>query len=573
MNINTITNVGQVHLNAAIGGGQPLVIKSIVLGDGTQPATIEEAKALTSIKGLKKTSGALTVETVGNTIKIHAPIDNIGVDAGFKIREIGINVEGANKENVLFWYINYGEESSYMSPNSSGMVRSDLNFDIIVNQDSVEFVNSGDDSKIFATKMYVDKEIENLANSVNDLVDINKATYLKKVCLYYGYPNAICGSWDIENSISIYKDYDIVVFGDNYNDPTHEAHADMVLIINGLKAKYPKIQIFGYVPCAAQGGTKNLTTEQIKAEIDKWAALKITGVFLDEFGYDYWNTRLRQNEIITHARTHKQLVFVNSWEDKYVFSNENMTISWMPDFRPNPDSTPSIMSNKDYSLYENLFWDAHSGVQKHQEPWVIYKAWDYYCKEQAEFGKKTYWQQYGTQTISLDGILKSTSTALRKECMSISILMARMLNINGVAFGDENWGSRGDFYRWDLPLLNLKRGETIDKARVTFMPGDGYPCEYLSFINGDTYNAYWTEGDMDMSTGVRMVKKNGVVQKDIWVSDLDKSLANKLDKNEGGTVIGPTTFESGIVINNNGIDFGGGTIIRKNNDGDLEFLF
>lgn len=551
MKVNTITNVGQTHLNAAVGGGTPITIKSIVLGDGSV-ATLEEAKALTAIKGVKKVASSLTISTETGTIKIHAPIDNIGIDVGFKIREIGIIIADANGADSLFWYVNYDEDCSFMSPNSSGLVRTDLNFDIVIDNDSVEFVNSGDDTKIFATKLYVDKEIENLANSVNDLVDINKATYLKKVCLYYGYPNAICGSWNVDNSINIYKDYDIVVFGDNYNDPTHEAHADMVLIINGLKAKYPKIQIFGYVPCAAQGGTKNLTTEQIKAEIDKWAALKITGVFLDEFGYDYWNTRLRQNEIITHARTHKQLVFVNSWEDKYVFSNANMTISWMPGFIPNPDSTPAIISNKDYSLYENLFWDAHTGTQKHQEPWVIYKAWDYYCKEQTEFGGKTYWQQYGTQTISLDGILNSTPEALRKEYMSISILMARMLNINGVAFGDENWGSRGDFYRWDLPLLNLKRSDTIDRARVTFMnPGDGYPCEYLSFINGDTYQAYWTENNMDMSTGVRMVRKNGDTQKDIWVSDLDKTLANKLDKREGGVVEKKTVFKEGIGVGPN----------------------
>lgn len=179
MTINTITNVGQVHLNSAIGGGQALVIKSIVLGDGIKPDTIEEAKELTSIKSSKKVAGILTVNVNGNTIHIHAPVDNIGVLEGFKIREIGINVEGANKEDVLFWYINYGEETSFMSANSTGLVRSDLNFDIVINQDSVIFENGGDDSSIFATKEYVDKEIKIIKDRVDD-IDIDLSTKLDK---------------------------------------------------------------------------------------------------------------------------------------------------------------------------------------------------------------------------------------------------------------------------------------------------------------------------------------------------------------------------------------------------------
>ncbi|MGL4854989.1 MAG: hypothetical protein ACRC37_07020, partial [Lentisphaeria bacterium] len=310
----------------------------------------------------------------------------------------------------------------------------------------------------------------------------SESNYFEKVCFYYGYPISINGAWKVDTAVSIYSKYDMVVFGDNYNNPIHQAHADTVLIINKLKEVAKETKIVGYVPCAVSGGSKNLTTEQIKERINMWHNLKINGIFLDEFGYDYQNTRERQNEIISYVKNLGMFCFVNSWEDKYVYSNLPMTISWLPDFHPNPNSLPCLLDENDYSLYENFLWDAHTGVQKHQKPWVIYKAYDYYNKIQSEFGKSFY-EQYKTKTISLDGITREIENEEQGvEMRTISIFFARMLNISGVAFGDQNWGSTSNFKEWTLPEQNLKRGNSLDGISVTMI--DGSPSKYESFING-----------------------------------------------------------------------------------------
>lgn len=67
---------------------------------------------------------------------------------------------------------------------------------------------------------------------------------MKKVCLYYGYPIAINEAWNVSKAVDIYKNYDIIVFGDKYNAPNQEVYSSAVQIIKILKSDYLDIEIF-----------------------------------------------------------------------------------------------------------------------------------------------------------------------------------------------------------------------------------------------------------------------------------------------------------------------------------------
>ena len=102
---------------------------------------------------------------------------------------------------------------------------------------------------------------------------------MKKVCLYYHYPIAINEAWDVSKAVDIYKNYDIIVFGDECNAPNQEVYFSTVQIIKILRSDYPDIEIFEQVPCTTSGGGKNLSTHQIKALIDSWHDITLIGIF------------------------------------------------------------------------------------------------------------------------------------------------------------------------------------------------------------------------------------------------------------------------------------------------------
>ena len=161
-------------------------------------------------------------------------------------------------------------------------------------------------------------------NGLKDqLIEIDSAVlkrrFAEKVMLYYGYPNAINNSWDVNNSANIYKDYDVCIFGDGYCLPTHEAHAETVEIFRILKRISPDTRIVGYVPIGVQnvGSDSNLSMDELKRRVDLWKAIGADGIFLDEYGYDYGVTRARQNEIVSYCHDRGMFVFANSWSIEY----------------------------------------------------------------------------------------------------------------------------------------------------------------------------------------------------------------------------------------------------------------
>ncbi|MCO4795104.1 MAG: hypothetical protein KC493_15410 [Bacteriovoracaceae bacterium] len=164
---------------------------------------------------------------------------------------------------------------------------------------------------------------------------------LKNVGIYYAYLNSLnypTHAWDNDKVITDLDQYDILVIGDGIEKAAHPDYANSSYIIPRINSS---VEVFGYVDI---GNTVTHSMADMKTSVDEWETLGVEGVFLDEFGFDYWSgtdnaMRLRQNEIIDYIHTKNLKVFVNAWDPDDVFVKES--------------SSPSTISSGDYYLAES----------------------------------------------------------------------------------------------------------------------------------------------------------------------------------------------------------------------------
>ena len=129
------------------------------------------------------------------------------------------------------------------------------------------------------------------------------------LAIYYGKPSQVNGSSpNITKAVSVFSRYDNVVFGDALefpqftNPPTagqvadhvcnqnsHVDHDNTVSIIRQLENL--GTEVYGYVSIGGEGTARlcggvptPLTMSEIKARVDAWAAMKVTGILLRRSG-------------------------------------------------------------------------------------------------------------------------------------------------------------------------------------------------------------------------------------------------------------------------------------------------
>jgi hypothetical protein len=388
--------------------------------------------------------------------------------------------------------------------------------------------------KVYASQKYVDDAIAESKEYVDEKIAINKHTgkSIEKVLLYYGYPIAINGVWNVEQAVNIYRTYDVVVFGDSYQNPEHDVYADTVAIIQRLAEVAPNVRVVGYVPIGLDENLEdsNLSMDELKLRVDQWNNIGVHGIFLDEFGYDYFVTRERQNEIVNYCHDLGKFVFANSWSFEYCFNPNPMEISWMPDFYPNPEGLAPVLNEDDYYLCENLFYttdelDDGSIDVECASVWRIDETLRYYTEPKID--GKSYYEVYGTKVCSLDAVPSTYNNTQQNIMKSISIIGAAILNINSVAFGNEDWGASGDFDQWDLPNLDLSRdglnAVTVDQRSYTKEDGSesSFPYKWTANMNGHNYSITFDIPNPDHSTwvdGMRYASMDDTVVENAWTN-------------------------------------------------------
>lgn len=163
----------------------------------------------------------------------------------------------------------------------------------------------------------------------------------KKLAVFYGWPSGVNATFSVNGAVNVFKEYDAVVFGTGLEQESHGDHANTVSIINDPLMN--NTQVFGYID-------STLPLNTIQHSIDLWYSMGVDGIFLDQFGFDFGLTRVKQREIIwcIHEKGNNSLkAFVNAWNVDDAFSPDiNLT--------SNSEGLPTLLDSRDIYLAESF---------------------------------------------------------------------------------------------------------------------------------------------------------------------------------------------------------------------------
>lgn len=157
MKFNGLTNEGIKYLAKIQANQNAVTFSKIVIGDGRLDDHDNPAE-LTSLINKKTEKGIITKEQNGDTVTLLTYIDNVSLSQGYYPREIGIYVNDNGMEK-LYYYMNDGDETSWIPPESYGPFKIELKLNIIASNANSIIVNN------YAKSMYVTKEYVDALNS------------------------------------------------------------------------------------------------------------------------------------------------------------------------------------------------------------------------------------------------------------------------------------------------------------------------------------------------------------------------------------------------------------------------
>lgn len=178
------------------------------------------------------------------------------------------------------------------------------------------------------------------------------------LAIYYGWPSAVNGAaGNVNTAAQTFKLYSQVVFGAGLESSAHGDHANLVALL--AHPDMVGVQSFGYVDAA-------LETSVVQSKIEQWVATGVSGIFLDQFGYDFGLTRAKQNALvwsIHHAKCPSGMpAFVNAWNPDDVFSSAVNPVH-------NPTGLAPLLGSGDWYLLES--YQIISGAYQSATDWRI----------------------------------------------------------------------------------------------------------------------------------------------------------------------------------------------------------
>ncbi|MBY0492698.1 MAG: spherulation-specific family 4 protein [Cyanobacteria bacterium] len=180
-----------------------------------------------------------------------------------------------------------------------------------------------------------------------------------RLAIYYGYPSLVNGaSGDVARAAATFADYDVVVFGDGLEfadvNPRRtpagagpDEHRRTAAIVDKLRQQ--SVDVYGYIDL---GNSQKLPLPELLQRIKLWAAMKVSGIFFDEAGYDYGVTRERQNAVVDATHALGLGAFVNAFNPDDVFGAARVPINSAGG--GNPGGTASQLGANDTYLLESF---------------------------------------------------------------------------------------------------------------------------------------------------------------------------------------------------------------------------
>ena len=173
MKFSGLTKKGKAYLAKCQAASTPIQFTKMKFGDG-KLIDNENPADLTDIKNIKIEKSILSKEQKGDAVVLTTIIDNVSLEQGYFPRETGIYVLDEGVE-VLYFYMNDGDETSWIPPEADGPHRMEVKINLISsNTGSVVVHNDGKD--LYITKEYLEAnytqkgEYDGTAQSIEDRV-------------------------------------------------------------------------------------------------------------------------------------------------------------------------------------------------------------------------------------------------------------------------------------------------------------------------------------------------------------------------------------------------------------------
>lgn len=153
MKFNGITKKGREYLAKIQAENKPINFVKIKIGDGRldnydNPAELEH------LINQKVEKGILTLNQEHDTVILTTNIDNVSLRTGYYPREIGVFVND-NGQEIMYYYMNDGDETSWIPPETDGPFRIELKLNLIAsNAQSIIVEGVGKD--LYITKEFLE---------------------------------------------------------------------------------------------------------------------------------------------------------------------------------------------------------------------------------------------------------------------------------------------------------------------------------------------------------------------------------------------------------------------------------
>ena len=173
MKFSGLTKKGRAYLAKCQASSTPIQFTKMKFGDG-KLIDNENPADLIDIKNIKIEKSILSKEQKGDAVVLTTVIDNVSLEEGYFPRETGIYVLDEGVE-VLYFYMNDGDETSWIPPEADGPHRMEVKINLISsNTASVVVHNDGKD--LYITKEYLEAnytqkgEYDGTAKEIEDRV-------------------------------------------------------------------------------------------------------------------------------------------------------------------------------------------------------------------------------------------------------------------------------------------------------------------------------------------------------------------------------------------------------------------
>lgn len=182
-----------------------------------------------------------------------------------------------------------------------------------------------------------------------------------------------------------------------------------------------KTKLWGYVnlgpnnPTDSRDQWRQADLNKVKIQIDTIASAGWYGVFIDQFGYDWNETRERQNILVDYIHNKGLKVMVNSWFPEDALDSKIDKIA-------NPNGIPCHLNDSDWYLIESFYTDGTS-----------YRGDTNYIEKFLKIRQYKDTMKINVATLSY----KRNSTTWNEALVDIqnSYMLAQILGFNGWWFG------------------------------------------------------------------------------------------------------------------------------------------